>query len=226
MSIFVVFISFVLLFLIVVEVFSILLKLTGLHHKKARFQVISLLTSTGFSTKESEQIVQHPTRRKIASMIMIFGYASSVTLVSFVIKILEKDARSISILVVIFAIMVVVLYLLSKIEIIDKIEAYLEDNIRTNSLWLKFDENEQEIISRNKGYGIVEIYLKEGHKIIDKSIEECKLTSIEIQILCIDKNGELVKFPTKEYVFAVKDRITVYGNLKNINMLFNSKIKK
>jgi Trk-type K+ transport system membrane component len=50
----------IVIFLIVVEVITVLFKLTGLSEEKARFQVISLLTGSGFTTKEAELITQHP----------------------------------------------------------------------------------------------------------------------------------------------------------------------
>ena len=215
-----VFTAFILLFLLIVELFAILFKITGMDHRKARFQVISLLTSTGFSTKESEQIMNHTTRRKIASIIMIFGYASTVTLVSFVIKILERDIKSVYNLIIIFVIVCTGIYILNKTMLIDKCEEFIENHIRRNSLWIKFNIKEQEIISRNKGYGIVEVPLKSNNYIIGKSILESNLKSYEVQVLSIDKGDSLIKFPKKDYIFEEGDVLAVYGNLKNINSLF------
>ena len=48
------FILFLMIFLIIVDFFAILFRLTGVPIEKARFQVTSLLTGTGFTTKESE----------------------------------------------------------------------------------------------------------------------------------------------------------------------------
>ena len=76
------FLMFGTIFLIVVNICSILLRLTGMPIKKARFQVVSLLTSTGFTTRESEMIVQHPVRRKIASWLMVVSYVSTATFIS------------------------------------------------------------------------------------------------------------------------------------------------
>ena len=75
------FILFMTIFLIVID-FFLFFRLTGMPMKKARFQVISL-TSTGFTTKESEIIVQNPLRRKFASWLMIISYVSTATLYHF-----------------------------------------------------------------------------------------------------------------------------------------------
>ena len=47
------FILFLMIFLIIVDFFAILFRLTGVPIEKARFQVTSLLTGTGFTPKES-----------------------------------------------------------------------------------------------------------------------------------------------------------------------------
>ena len=49
---------------LLVEILAIVFRITGLDSQKARFQVISILTHTGFTTRESELIAQHPLRRK------------------------------------------------------------------------------------------------------------------------------------------------------------------
>ena len=44
-------------YMILVEIFTIMFMMTGLSHTRSVFQVISLLTSSGFTTAESEVIV-------------------------------------------------------------------------------------------------------------------------------------------------------------------------
>ena len=43
----------IIVYWIISELFTILFRLTGLPDEKARFQVISLLTGSGFTTRES-----------------------------------------------------------------------------------------------------------------------------------------------------------------------------
>ena len=46
----------ILIYWIITELFTFFFRFTGLPVEKARFQVISLLTGTGFTTRESEII--------------------------------------------------------------------------------------------------------------------------------------------------------------------------
>jgi hypothetical protein len=78
------------IFLIIIEIICVLFRLTGLPEDKARFQVISILMGTGFTTRESELITQHPTRRKLAQTVMILGYVGLAVLISFLANVIQN----------------------------------------------------------------------------------------------------------------------------------------
>lgn len=77
----------------VVRVSAVALRLTGLPESDARFQARSAFTGTGFTTSESEALVNHPLRRRIISLLMIVGSLGMVSVVSTVIVSLV-DART------------------------------------------------------------------------------------------------------------------------------------
>jgi len=68
--------------LIIVRVATVALTHTGLSSHLARFQARSAFTGAGFTTNESEKVVQHPVRRRIIMMLMLLGNAGIVTAVS------------------------------------------------------------------------------------------------------------------------------------------------
>ena len=80
--------GFIMIYLIIIQIFTILLRITGLTNEKAKFQAISLLTSCGFTTSESEIIANDKARRKIARVAMITGYGFSVIIVSLIFNLL------------------------------------------------------------------------------------------------------------------------------------------
>jgi hypothetical protein len=57
----------------VVRIAAVAMRLTGLDDASARFQALSAFTGTGFTTNESEMIVNYPVRRRIVSVVMIIG---------------------------------------------------------------------------------------------------------------------------------------------------------
>lgn len=79
--------ALVLIYWLVTELFTTLFRLTGLPVEKAQFQVISLLTGCGFTTKESELFLSTRRRRHLARITMLFGYVFRMTIISAFINV-------------------------------------------------------------------------------------------------------------------------------------------
>src|SRR5919106_4044429 len=69
----------VLLALLVMRVATVILTLTGLSRESARFQVRSAMTGVGFTTSETEAVVNHPVRRRVVMLLMLIGSAGVIT---------------------------------------------------------------------------------------------------------------------------------------------------
>ena len=72
----------ILIYWVITELFTILFRFTGLPDERARFQVISLLTGCGYTTRESEMFLSNRRRRRLARITMLFGYVFNITIVS------------------------------------------------------------------------------------------------------------------------------------------------
>ena len=71
--------------LIVNRVGTIALTATGVSAEVAHLQARSALTGVGFTTSESELIVNHPVRRRIVLSLMLIGNAGLVTILATVV---------------------------------------------------------------------------------------------------------------------------------------------
>ena len=76
------FATMILVYWVIAELFTMLFRFTGLPDERARFQVVSLLTGCGFTTRESEIILSSRSRRRLARITMLFGYVFNITIVS------------------------------------------------------------------------------------------------------------------------------------------------
>ena len=213
------FILFLMIFLIIVDFFAILFRLTGVPIEKARFQVTSLLTGTGFTTKESEIIVQHPTRRKLAIWLMGFSYPSTAIIISFAVNIITSSVIDVGSIAVIVLFIIFVLFF-HKSSLLEKFENKIEKFIVQSKIWDKINSKHLTLITNTKGFGVYEIYLSNKATLIGKSIRDSDLKANEIEVLNIDKGDKFVNFPTPDYTFEVCDKVTVYGNVKNIKAMF------
>ena len=69
----------------IVRVASVALRHTGLPEVSARFQALSAISGTGFTTKEAESEVNYPVRRKIVMLLMVIGNLGVVTVMATVV---------------------------------------------------------------------------------------------------------------------------------------------
>ena len=83
--------------LIITRVATIALTLTGLTRESARFQARSALTGAGFTTSESEKVVNHPIRRRIVMWLMLIGNGGLVLVAALLILILGGGGEQVSI---------------------------------------------------------------------------------------------------------------------------------
>jgi K+/H+ antiporter YhaU regulatory subunit KhtT len=65
--------------LVITRVATVALTHTGLSHQAARFQARSAFTGVGFTTTESERVVNHPVRRRVLMLLMLLGNAGIAT---------------------------------------------------------------------------------------------------------------------------------------------------
>lgn len=75
-------------YVLIIDIFTALFMITGLSDERARFQTISLLTNSGFTTQASEAIVGDRTRRRLGRVIMIFGNVFGMTTISVFINLI------------------------------------------------------------------------------------------------------------------------------------------
>jgi len=71
--------------IVVVRIGAVALRLTGMPEDAARFQARSAFTGAGFTTSESEAIVNHPVRRRIVSTLMVVGSIGLVSVMTTVV---------------------------------------------------------------------------------------------------------------------------------------------
>ena len=68
--------------LLTMRLAAMALILTGMSREAARFQACSALTGVGFTTKESESVVNHPVRRRIIMLLMLLGSIGVPTIIA------------------------------------------------------------------------------------------------------------------------------------------------
>jgi len=84
----------VVLSLLVTRIAAMALMFTGLSPEVARFQARSAFSGVGFTTPESEMIMNHPVRRRIIMLLMLLGNIGIATVVATLMVSLLSTASS------------------------------------------------------------------------------------------------------------------------------------
>lgn len=214
------FIIITFILLITVEIFTVLLRMTGLSEARSRFQVISMLTGVGYTTKESESIVTNKLRRNIAQVIIVLGYTSSVTLISIFVnlythKISTKDTLT----VVIYCIL---LFVIEKIKFFKLSFDNLIETIANHYL-NKSERNKLHTLNHYNNNILAELTILSDLPILEKPLSDLNLKSYYgIQILNIEQSGLNISNPSGSNILVLNDKVLVFGNSDNIRRLFKT----
>ena len=71
--------------LLITRVATVILTATGMSRESARFQARSAFSGSGFTTRESETVVDPPVRRRVIAFLMLLGSAGTVAVISTLI---------------------------------------------------------------------------------------------------------------------------------------------
>lgn len=206
------------IFFLIIEVISILFKTTGLDIEKSRFQTISMITHTGFTTRESELISQHPLRRKIASYLMIFSYVGQAGFISIFLNML-KEKQAGNLIVVLTVLVAVGIFFIRNSNIVSSIDNFVEKTISKQMKRNKKSKTIDEVLKLNEEYGVGEIIINGNNPLCGVSLKESNLRKNNIQVLNVDRGSEIIQFPSANLVFQTADKIIVYGKIDSIKEL-------
>lgn len=207
------FLLFITILIFIIEIITVLFSLTGLPTDKARFQVISLLTGSGFTTKESELIMQHSSTRKLAQVIMIIGYIGFVTGISFLINIM-RTSLSVPGIIGIIIFFVCAVFILKNRYVVENFDSLIKRIILGGAK--KVPKSDIYELINNKGYGLYKIFVNENSSIVGKSLKENNLKESGIQVLNIDRGSELINSPDGNEIIQNGDTLLVYGKTESI----------
>ena len=217
----------ILIYWVISELFTMLFRLIGLPEEKARFQVTSLLTGCGFTTRESEMIISTRRRRRLARITMLFGYVFNITVVSAFINVfLSLKLTQIG---GYFAGVLIPLGVLAAIMILSRIpavRAFLERIIRklAGTIMHESAENSIMLIDHIGRGSIAQVTLVSVPD--DLREKPLFLSGIKeeknILVMLLERAGK-VEPPLAQTVFAPGDKLTVFGDYQQICRVFNAK---
>ena len=207
---------------LVTKVAAIALMHTGLSTEIAKFQARSAYTGSGYTSQESEKLMNHPVRRKIVYMLMLIGNAGIITtLSSLMLTFLLPNNRSSLVYSLIFIVVALsALWFAIKSKVVDRWLSKMID--RALKKYTNIDVKDYAAILHLSGeYQISELRVRKTSWLAGKTLLELDLKSEGINVLGIQqKEGEYIGAPGGDDVIDAGDVITMYGKaeiFKNID---------
>ena len=219
----------ILLYWVITELFTFFFRLTGLPAEKARFQVISLLTGTGFTTRESEMVLSSRKRRRLARVTMLFGYVFNITIVSAFInvflslKIVQVEKQFFGFLIPLVTVALIFIFMR-----VPKVHAWF-DNLLKRTADRIFDRRETfnaVMLVDNIGNGsIAQVTLR---CIPDEyqglTLAETRLRpETGILVMLVESRGGKEVPASADTVFQTGDKLIVFGDYKTICKTFHAR---
>jgi hypothetical protein len=194
----------------VIEIFVILFRLTGLKVEVSRFQVISMMTGTGFTTGESELILGHPIRRKLAIFLILFGAFSLAVIISSISEFLSKGLRTKEILIGTST--VIAIFLVLKIESVRRrLSKFFNREMKLKIELV--DLPVKDVFLKNKDDYLLHLSIYEDSTLVHRTINEAfkEHDELELVILFIQRGDVRILKQLYETRLHEGDQLLIYG---------------
>ena len=198
--------------LLITRVGTVALTLTGLSREVARFQARSAFSGVGFTTTESEQVVQHPVRRRIILLLILLGNAGVVSaLASLVLSFTSFTGQEWLPRLLILVGGLAALWVIAASRLIDR---WLSRMIGWGlKRWTHLDVRDYAALLNLSGeYRVVELQVKPRDWIANRRLSELKLRDEGVLVLGIHKaDGSYIGAPHGHTEITPNDTIVLYG---------------
>jgi hypothetical protein len=204
-----------------VKIASVALNLTGLDRKRSFFQAMSAFTGTGFTTRDSELIVNNDIRRGIIMVLMILGNAGLISVIStLMLSFIKADMNLTPILINIGIILLSILLIIRismNQNIIRKLTKKIQNKLVKSATFAK--RPVEEVLHLAAGYGVAEVTLGGSSEELGKTLFDSSFRQQDILIMAIERGSTVIPAPNAQDKLLMDDTLICYGKLDNIKKI-------
>jgi len=199
---------------IIVRVGALALQKTGLSQDVSTFQAQSAFMGVGFTTSESEAIVNHPVRRHIVRVMMMLGFVVATTIIAGLVATLSNSSEEDmpAWLQLIFLVAgVLLLWVAWRLRPIERaLDGLIRRALETMTDLSIVDY--EEILKLNKGYTVAVLPVDDACWMAGRTLRELELASEGVLVLSITRDSGLVLgTPASSTLIEVGDKLLSYG---------------
>jgi hypothetical protein len=201
---------------------SIALEATGMERSRARFQAMSALTGTGFTTREAENIVGHPRRRLIISWMMFLGSVGIILFLLILLVIIVigiKPAKPTSpYILVLSALPAIALMVLYWLGVLDKLATKIVNWLKRTE-YFKPELSTTEIIYQAGDYSLARMTIGKAAPEVGSKISNTSLAKSNFRVVVIERGDKVIFYPEAKEVVQAGDHLVYYGRTVEISSL-------
>jgi len=209
--------------LIITRVAAMALMTTGLSRESARFQARSAFTGVGYTTSESESIVNHPVRRRIVMMLMLVGNIGiatvAATLMASMLFTAGAEAGDRTWMLALLAAGLLALWFAANNRWVER----RLNRIIARALRRFTDLDVRDYVALLElahGYAITEMMVESGDWLENKSLTKLRLPDEGVLVLGIHpREGDYRGTPVGSDVIRAGDTLIIYGALARLEEL-------
>jgi len=213
--------SFLIILLVsslITRIATVALTLTGVSRDIARFQALSAITGAGFTTSESENIINHPARRRIISLTIRLGGVGFLTTIASLlltfVNTASDDERLIR--VAILAAMLIVFGLIGQSHFVDRyLTRIIQYFLRR---WTDLELYDYaSMLHLTSEYHVDEVIVDHHSWVADKTLAESELRQEGIIVLGIYRDDEsYIGAPRGDTRVCSGDKLIAYGREEDL----------
>jgi hypothetical protein len=205
--------------LLMVRVATAALTLTGISRPLARFQARSAFTGVGFTTTESEKIVNHPVRRRIIMALMLLGNAGIVTTIATLIggfAATSPQGLGLWMRIALLAAGLGALWTISYSTWLDRQISRLTAHALRR--WTDLDVRDYaNLLHVSGGWGVSEMFVNEGDWIAGRELRELGLAREGVLVLGVQRaGGDYTGAPRGRTKINPGDTLVLYGEAERL----------
>jgi hypothetical protein len=201
--------------LIITRVATVALALTGMTQQAARFQARSALTGAGFTTTESERVVNHPVRRRIIMTLMLLGNTGLVLGASLMVVLLAGSdggglgQRWQQLLLLLGGLLA--LYAAARSAWVERILSRWIERVLARHTDLR-RRDYASLLRLGGDYRVVEMTVQKSDWLAGRRLSELRLSREGVLVLGITRaDGSYVGAPRGDTALAPDDIVMLYG---------------
>ena len=206
--------------LLITRVATVALTVTGMARESARFQARSALSGVGFTTSEAEQVVNHPSRRRIVMSLMLIGNVGLVTAIAGLLgTFMNTGAASGLFRASLLVAGLATVYLASRSDLVDRWLSRLIARWLTRYTHLRTGDYER-LLHLAGEYAVQEFVVQPEHWLAGRALGEVRPRDEGIVVLGVTRrDGTYIGVPDKTTVVEAGDILIVYGRGDSIEGL-------